>query len=114
MRKTLLRKSWIPALLLVPIAFAMKQDGGLDSQVQQAHLSGFTARITMPDGTVRMARLEGLGCSVSICSRVAVKGKASNDSSVRFWLDSIAAIKDTTENGALLVMKDGTEQRLAL
>ena len=38
----------------------------------------------------------------------------SGDSLVSFWLDSIAAIKDTTENGALLVMKNGTERRMTL
>jgi hypothetical protein len=33
---------------------------------------------------------------------------------VSLWLDSIAAIKDTNENNALLVMKNGTEQRMSL
>ena len=114
MNKTLLRKSWIPALLLVPVAFAMKEAGAADAPGQQAHLSGLTARITLPDGTVQMAKLEGLGCSQSICSRVAIKGKATNNALTSFWLDGIAAIKDTTETGALLVMKDGTGQRISL
>lgn len=114
MKKTLLRKSWIPALLLVPMAFAMKEAGAADAPGRQDHLSGLTARITLPDGTVQMAKLEGLGCSQSICSRVSIKGKASNNSLASFWLDRIAAIKDTTENGALLVMKDGTKQRISL
>ena len=30
------------------------------------------------------------------------------------WLDSIAAIKDTTESNALLVMKNGAEERMSL
>src|SRR5579864_1972149 len=78
MKKMLLRKSWIPALLLVTVAFAMKEAGEADAPGRQAHLSGLTARITRPDGTVQMAKLEGLGCSQSICSRVAIKGKAGN------------------------------------
>src|SRR5579863_6977569 len=114
MKKTLLRRRWIPALLLVPIAFAMKEAGAKDAPGWQTHLSGLSARITLPDGTVQMAKLEGLGCSQSICSRVAIKGKASNNSLASFWLDSITAIKDTTERGALLVMKDGTRQRISL
>jgi hypothetical protein len=114
MKKTLLRKSWIPALLLVPMAFAMKEAGAADAPGRRDHLSGLAARITLPDGTVQMAKLEGLGCSQSICSRVAIKGKASNNSLASFWLDSITAIKDTTERGALLVMKDGTRQRISL
>ncbi len=101
MKTTALRLSCIAALLLAPAAFA-------------AHLSDLTARITLPDGTTRMAKLEGLGCSWSICSRVAIKGKTDGDSLVSFWLDSITAIKDTTENGALLAMKDGTQHRMSL
>jgi hypothetical protein len=74
---------------------------------------GLTAKITMADGTVRMAALEGVGCSASICSRVAIKGKAEG-AAVTTPLDSIAAIRDTTANGALIVMKDGTRRRLTL
>jgi hypothetical protein len=101
MKKKLRGMSCIVALLLIPGAFA-------------GHGSGLTAKITLPDGTIRMARVEGLGCSANICSRVAIKGKAGDDSLATFRLDSIAAIRDTTERDALLVMKNGTEQRVAL
>lgn len=114
MKTTLLRKSWIPALLIVLVAFAMKEAGAADAPGRQAHLSGLPARITLADGTVQMAKLEGLGCSQSICSRVAIKDKTGNSSLASFWLDSIAAIRDTTESGALLVMKDGTRRRISL
>jgi len=97
-----------------PVAFGTKGAPALNPQVQEVHTSGLTARITLPDGTIRMAKIEGLGCSKSICSRFAIKGKTDGDSLVSFWLDTIAAIKKTTENGALLVMKDGTEHRLSL
>jgi len=40
----------------------------------QAHAAGLTAKITLPDGTTRVARLEGVGCNNAICSRVAIKG----------------------------------------
>ena len=112
--KTLIRTMWISALLLVPIAFAMKEAGAPDSEAQQGHLSGLTARITLRDGTVSTATLEGLGCSVAICSRVAIKGKTNGDSLVSFWLDGIAAIKNPAENEAVVVMKNGTEQHLSL
>jgi hypothetical protein len=101
------------ALLLLPGAFAVKSerpdlDGG------QAHRSGPEARITLPDGTARTATLQGLGCTASICSRVAIKGQARDGSEVKFWLDNIAAINDINENGALVLMKDGTAQRIRL
>ena len=59
--------------------------------------------------------IEGLGCSVGICSRVAIKGAADGDDSlVSFWLDGIAAIRDTTDQEALIVMKNGAERRVSL
>ena len=76
-------------------------------------LWGLTARITMSDGTTRTATFEGVGCSSSICSRVAVKGKA-NGPPVTTRLDSIAAISGATADSALLVLKDGTTRRLTL
>ena len=61
-----------------------------------------------------MAKVEGLGCSAAICSRVAIKGRADGDSLVRFWLDGITAIRETTEQDALIVMKDGGARRVSL
>jgi hypothetical protein len=110
MKTTIPRVSCIVALLLIPAAFAMKED----TQGGQSHLSELMARITLPDGTVRMARIEGLGCSAAICSRVAIKGRADDDSLVTFRLDSIAAIIDTTERGAMIVMKNGVTRRVSL
>jgi hypothetical protein len=76
-------------------------------------LWGLTARITLSDGTTRTATFEGVGCSSSICSRIAIKGKA-NGAAVTTRLDSIAAIRDVTPDAALLVLKDGTTRRLTL
>jgi len=67
----------------------------------------------MFDGTVRTATFEGVGCSSSICSRVAIKGKA-NGTPVTTRLNSIAAIRDVNADSALLVLKDGTTRRLTL
>jgi hypothetical protein len=113
MKMTVLRTICFSALL-IPVAFGMKEPDAPSPEVRRAHSSGLTARITLPDGTIRMATLEGLGCSRSICSRVAIKVKADSNSLVSLWLDSIASIKDTTENDALLVMRDGTQRRMSL
>ena len=113
MKMTDPKVSCIAALLLIPAAFAMKEASASATQVGQGHLSGLTARITLPDGTIRLATI-GLGCTASICSRVAIKGKADGDALARFWLDSIAVIRDTTEKDALLVMKNGAAQRVSL
>jgi hypothetical protein len=108
-----LKKSYFAALL-IPVAFGMKGADAPDPQVQPAHLSGLTARITLPDGTIRRAKIEGVGCSIAICSRVAIKGKTASDSLDGTWLDAIAAIRQTTENDAVLVLKNGMEKRISL
>ncbi len=78
------------------------------------HLPGFTARIAFPNGAIRTAEIQGVGCSATICSRVFINAKESSPLPVKIWLDSIAAIKDVREDAALFVMKDGTERRVTL
>ena len=78
------------------------------------HLSGLMARITMRDGTTRTVKLEGVGCTQSICSRTAIKAKSESDSVVKTWFDGLAAIQETTSRDALFVMKDGTSKRMSL
>jgi hypothetical protein len=84
----------------------------LPSQVE-GHRSGLTARVTAADGTSRTVRLEGVGCTESMCSRVFIRSKGDSGAPLRTWFDSIASIQDSTTHDALFVMKDGTERRLA-
>ena len=112
MNLSTLRMGWIAIGLLAPITFMSGANG--PPSVEQGHLSGMTARITLPNGVTRTVKLEGVGCTASICSRTAIKGKGEHDALVRAWFDSIAAIKDTTESDALFVMKDGTQRRMSL
>jgi hypothetical protein len=120
MNTKMLRTSCFAAGLLVPITFTVSGANG-SSQIAeegqdqvQGHFSGLMAKITLPDGATRTVKLEGVGCTQSICSRVAIKGKTEHDSLVRTAFDAIAAIKDTTEHDALIVLKDGTQQRMSL
>src|SRR5215469_18972382 len=83
-------------------------------QVSATHQSGLMARITMRDGTTRTVKLEGVGCTQSICSRMAIKAKSESDSVVKTWFDGLTAIQDTTSRDALFVMKDGTGKRMSL
>ena len=112
--KSVLRMSCIAAALLAPIAFTVSGAGEPPSVEDAGHLSGLMAKITLLNGATRTVKLEGVGCPVSICSRTAIKGKSERDSLVRTWLDSLAAIQDTTVDSALFVMKDGTAQRRSL
>jgi hypothetical protein len=87
MKTTWLRGICLTAVLLSPATFFVR-GASEPFEDRQGHLSGLTARITMADGTSRIAKLEGMGCSASICSRTAVKSKAESESIVKIWLDS--------------------------
>jgi hypothetical protein len=72
------------------------------------------ATITLANGTTREAKVEGVGCSVAICSRVAIKATADNDISVPTRFDSLASIQTIDADHALLILKNGTEKRVGL
>jgi hypothetical protein len=101
-------------LLLTASYTATRASIDREQQSADGHLSGLTARITMRDGAIRTVRLEGVGCPINICSRTAIKAKAGADREVYTWLDSLVAIRDTTDRDALFVSKDGTSKRMSL
>lgn len=77
--------------------------------------SPLVARMTLANGTVRTVTLEGVGCSETMCSRVAVRSTGDGDSrATRTRLESIASIKDITSESALFVLKDRTARRLSV
>jgi hypothetical protein len=87
------------------------------------HASNLTAKITMPDGYSRTVIVQGVGCNISMCSRVAVRSKDEPSArlaalgihkEISTWLDSLAAITDITSNAALFVFKDGSARRLSI
>ena len=79
---------------------------------QESRSAPLVATITLANGSSRTVTLEGVGCSETLCSRVAVRSRIDGDAHVqRTRLDSLAAIKDITKDGALFVFKDGTERR---
>jgi hypothetical protein len=106
----MLRIGCVAMVLVIP-AFT---SGGatLPSQVE-GHRSGMMAKVVSADGTSRTVRLEGVGCTESVCSRVFIRSKGKSGAPLRTWFDSIASIKDGTAADALFVMKDGTERRLS-
>ena len=120
MRAATIRMSRIAVIVLAFITCTVKGASGpsqianVEQETRGGHLSGLMARVTLPDGSSRTVKLEGVGCSRSICSRVVIKGYGEGGSQVQKWLDSIETIKDTTEGDAFFVLKDGTQQRLSL
>jgi hypothetical protein len=81
----------------------------------EGHRSHLEARIVLSDGTIHTVTLEGVGCPVGLCSRVAVNARAQGDARIeKVWLDCIAAIQDITGRDALFVFTDGTQRRLSV
>ena len=104
----MLRIGCVAMVLLIP---AFRSVGASLPLQVEGHRSGMAARVVSADGTSRTVRLEGVGCTESMCSRVFIRSKGESGSPRRTWLDSIASIKDATAADALFVMKDGTERR---
>ena len=105
MEKIPLRVTGMALVLLLLIAFTVDADSGAPGRL---------AKITLLNGTSRTVLLDGVGCSESICSRVAIKGRTERGSLVEMRLDTVAAIRSTAGGDTLFVLKDGTEQRLSL
>jgi hypothetical protein len=109
--KSTFRIACLAAALMAAAGFSI---GSAGSGTDVRHAAQFEARISLRDGTVRTARLQGVGCSQSICSRSVIKGEDGAHKPVVSPFDSLAMIKDTTPDTALFVSKDGTEHRLSL
>jgi hypothetical protein len=111
MKTNALKLLCLSASLLAPVSLKLNANEAFRSRDAARHLSDLTVSVTLSNGSVRTGRLEGVGCSGSICSRIGIKAKDENGALTPSWLDGLAAIKDTTADSAVFVMKDGSEQR---
>ena len=73
-----------------------------------------TVRITLRDGSMRTAVLQGVGCPIAICSRVAFKGVHQDYAILSEDFKGLDAIRDVTSHAASFVAKDGRSKRLTL
>jgi hypothetical protein len=76
----------------------------------RGHRSALRATVTMTDGTAWAITLQGVGCSIAMCSRVRARDSKANN----VWLDGLASVRDISHNAsgpiqASLRFKDGTE-----
>src|SRR5262249_37153959 len=86
---------------------------GADQPRRASHPSSVTAEVAFPDGTTRSVTLAGVGCTVSMCSKTVIRGRGKDFSLTTIPLDALARVTDVTKEGALFVMKNGTQQRLS-
>ena len=96
----------IPLLSAVLAWFPNAAEPGSDT--------GQNVKLTFHDGTVRTATLQGVGCPMTICSRIAVQGATDDHTILRQGFHDLAAIRDITRHDALFVEKNGDSRRLTL
>jgi hypothetical protein len=81
----------------------------------QDHQSSLHARIMMADGTARTITLVGVGCTESICSRVAVRCMKADS----VWLDGLASVRDISPDRndsvkAVFSFRDGSKRTASI
>jgi hypothetical protein len=102
-------------LLVVTMLLRLGANGSskvLNNNPLQEHLSGLISNVTFKDGATQIVRINGVGCTESLCSTVLMKAKTETNTVVEIWFDSIAAIRDIRQNDAVFVAKDGSQRRL--
>ena len=80
----------------------------------QGHRSSLRATVTLADGGARTVTLEGIGCTVAMCSRVRVVD--TNAGTV--WLDGLASVHDISREAdgvtAVFTFRNGSERRASI
>src|SRR5258706_137947 len=111
MRRTFSLSVALAVLLLVVPLRIVSGAPNSDTSTQSTRL----VRLGLRDGSSKVVRLDGVGCAESICSRVAVNSHAVGNVIVnRTQLDTIAAIRDITNDSALFVFGDGSRRRVSV
>ena len=78
----------------------------------QNHRSLLPARIRLANGVKRTVTLEGVGCPIGMCSRVAIRNMAAT----AMWLDGLASVTGIAASNStgpvkvILRFKDGVER----
>ena len=108
MTRVLQGVAWMFVLLAV---CAVPDEATAGSSSRTSHV----VRMTLLNGASYTTTLEGVGCSATLCSRIAVTTTATGGSHLnRIPLDTVAGVTDVTSDGALFVFKDGTKRRLSV
>lgn len=72
-------------------------------------------RLTLRDGSFRIARLDGVGCNESLCSRIAMNTQTIGSAVVNHTrLADVAALRSIDGAGALFVFRDGSTHWLSV
>lgn len=80
----------------------------------QGHRSSLRATVTLADGGARTVTLQGIGCTVAMCSRV----RAMDTNAESVWLDGLRSVDDISPEAdgvtAIFTFKNGSERRSSI
>jgi hypothetical protein len=77
--------------------------------------SSLRATLTTLDGTARTVTLQGVGCSISMCSRVRAKDANTDD----VWLDGLSSVRQISHDShgsvqAIFRFRNGAERQASI
>jgi hypothetical protein len=103
------------AIVVVGVVSVVGTFGSATPHDDVRHRSSLRATVTSVDGTARTVTLEGVGCSISMCSRV--RAKDTNKDNV--WLDGLSSVRQISNDGhgpvqAIFRFKDGAERQASI
>jgi hypothetical protein len=81
----------------------------------EGHKSSLRATVTMADGTARPITLRGVGCPISMCSRVRARDIKADS----VWLDGLASVHEISHGGggqvnAIFKFRNGAERQASI
>jgi hypothetical protein len=99
------------AIVVVGVVSLVGTFGSATPHNDVRHRSSLRATLTSVDGTARTVTLEGIGCSISMCSRVRAKDTNKDD----VWLDGLSSVRQISHDGhgpvqAIFRFRDGGER----
>jgi len=106
----------VAATVAVVVGLGNASLASISQQREQSHRSLLHARITLANGADRAVTLEGVGCNVSMCSRVAIRTTKVDS----VWLDGltsvtgIAAGDDAGPVKAIFHFRNGAERETSI
>jgi hypothetical protein len=115
-QRHLIRFSIVLVALYCCTFLPLKGQGSYKTEKKDGHVSPVSAKVTFTAGNSRTVLVLGFGqpnANFTEYYTHIFKGTGEGNSAVTIYLDTIQAIRETTEQDALFVMKSGTERRLA-
>jgi hypothetical protein len=103
------------AIVVVGVVSLVGTFGSATPHDDARHRSSLRATLTSVDGTARTVTLEGVGCSISMCSRARAKDTNKED----VWFDGLSSVHRISHDGhgpvqAILKFRDGTERQASI